>query len=140
MKTKILFLISLLTTILSACSASVSADDPLDGTSWELVALGKQPALEGTTITISFEDGLARGSSGCNSYGGAYQVEGEKIKFQEFESSLMDCLNPTSVMEQETDYLQSLAKAQSFEISDSRLLIYWSENSVLTFRPNKQDN
>ncbi len=140
MKDKLLLLTLLTVILLSACSAVALSADPLDGTSWELFAISKHLPLEGTTITISFEDGRASGSSGCNSYGGAYQVNGSKVKFQELESTVMACLEPSGVMEQETAYLQSLGKAQRFELTDGQLLIYWSEHEALTFVPVEQDS
>ena len=82
MKTKIVSLAFLLI-MLTACSAFPSAADPLDGTSWELYAYRKSRPVEGTTLTIKFEDGQVSGSAGCNSFGGSYQVNGEKIAFGE---------------------------------------------------------
>ena len=118
--------------MLAACGGTGS--DPLNNTSWELAALGEQSPLAGTTISLSFEDGLARGTSGCNSYGGAYQVNGDKIEFQEFEATLMACLD-TGVMEQETAYLRSLGEAQRFELSEGQLQIFGPDGEALTFVP-----
>jgi heat shock protein HslJ len=143
MKIKLIYLIASLAILLSACASadSISPDGTplestsLDGTSWELFAISKHRPIEGTNITLSFEDGLARGSSGCNTYGSAYQVNGDQIEFQEFESTLMDCVEPTGVMEQEIDYLDSLGYAQRFEIVDGQLLIHWSDHEAFTFIP-----
>jgi len=118
--------------MLAACGGT--GGDPLNNTSWELAAIGEQSPLAGTTITLSFEDGLAGGTSGCNSYGGAYQVNGDKIEFQEFEATLMACLD-TGVMEQETAYLGTLGEAQRFEMSEGQLQIYGSGGEALTFIP-----
>ena len=134
MKTKRIFIISLLTVFLSACGAFPSASDPLDGTSWELVAIAEQPPLEGTTVTLSFEDGLASGTSGCNSYGGPYRANGDEIDFQEFEATLMACLD-TGVMEQETVYLRTLGEAERFELTNGQLQIYGSDGEALTYIP-----
>ena len=135
MKHKLFVLISLAALFLSACGASPLASDPLNGTSWELFAISKHSPLDGTTVTLSFEDGQARGSSGCNSYGGAYQLKGKEVKFQDLEATVMACLEPAGVMEQESTYLGSLGQAQRFELSDGQLLIYWSEHEALTFVP-----
>lgn len=140
MNTKIISLISLLAILLSACGAFLNADDPLDGTSWELVSFGEQLPIAGTTITLSFEDGLARGTSGCNSYGSAYQVNGEEIEFQEFESTVMDCLEPSGVMEQESAYLGALGEAQGFDMTEGQLKIFGSDGETLTFSPVRQDS
>ncbi len=118
--------------MLVACGGT--GGDPLNDTSWELAAIGKQSPLVGTTITLSFEDGLASGTSGCNSYGSAYQVNGDEIEFQEFEATLMACLD-TGVMEQETTYLGTLGEAQRFELTESQLQIFGSDDTALTFVP-----
>jgi heat shock protein HslJ len=47
----------------------------------------------------------------------------------------MDCVEPTGVMEQEIDYLDSLGYAQRFEIVDGQLLIHWSDHEAFTFIP-----
>ena len=114
MKLKLLTLITILTIVLSACTGVDS--DPLDGTSWMLIWLGKESLVPPTSISLTFEDGQASGNSGCNSYGGGYQVNGDKINFQELESTLMACIDPSGVMEQESAYLMFLGEAQRFEI------------------------
>lgn len=64
--------------LLAGCSA-LPTMDPLDDTSWELYAYRKSRPIEGSTLTISFEDGQIHGSAGCNSYGDSYKVDGGKI-------------------------------------------------------------
>jgi len=140
MKIKMFALLFLAAILLSACGFFPTTNDSLDGTSWELVSIGERPPLAGTTITLSFEDGLARGSSGCNSYGGAYQINGEQIEFQEFEATVMACLDPAGVMEQEQIYLQYLGEAQRFEMTNGQLQIYGSESETLTFVPFEQES
>lgn len=135
MNSKIIYVLCILTILLSACGAFPTTSDSLDGTSWELVAIGEQPPLAGTTITLYFEDGQVRGSSGCNLFGGAYRASGEQIEFQEFEATVMACLEPSGVMEQESAYLETLGEAQRFEIVDGQLHIFGSEGEALTFAP-----
>ena len=132
MKLKTLTIITLLTILLSACGSM--GGDPLEGTSWELFAIGKHPPIEGSHITITFEDGRVTGNSGCNSYGSEYQVNGNKIEFGIFESTLMACVD-TAMMEQESTFMQMLGKAQRFEMVDGQLQIFWSAHEALTFVP-----
>ena len=75
--------------LLTGCSAFPVAADPLDGTSWELYAYRKTRPIEGSTLTISFENGQVSGTSGCNSYGGSYEVHGEKLTVDEVFATLM---------------------------------------------------
>ena len=51
----------------------------LTETGWQLVSLGPAGAetrvVAGTTVTAKFgQDGRVGGSTGCNNYGGAYEV------------------------------------------------------------------
>jgi heat shock protein HslJ len=120
--------------LFAGCSA-LPTTDPLDGTSWELYAYRKSRPIEGSTLTISFEDGQIHGSAGCNSYGGSYEVDGGKITISEIFSTLMACPEPEGLMEQETMFLQFLGNAQRFEIVDGQLQIFWSDHEALTFVP-----
>ena len=97
-------------------------------------SIGKYSPTPGSTLTIHFEDSHASGSAGCNSYGGGYQVNGNQIKFEQIESTVMACADP-SLMEQETIFMQSLGEAQSFEIVEGQLQIYRSDGEALTFVP-----
>ncbi len=120
--------------MLTACSAVPASIDSLDGTSWELYAISKHFPIEGSTITIAFEDGHVSGSAGCNSYSGEYQVDGKRIEFGMLASTLMACVDP-AMMEQETMFLQFLGNAQRFELVDGQLQIFWSDHEALTFVP-----
>ncbi len=134
MKRKLFVLITLTAILLSACGGIGS--DPLNGTSWELYAFGKTFPIAGRAITISFEDGQVSGSGGCNSFGGEYQVSGDKIEFGMLMSTLMACADP-AMMEQETAFMQFLGDAQRFEALDGQLRIYRSEGEALTFVPTE---
>ena len=118
--------------LLAGCSAFPTAD-PLAGTSWELYAYQKNRPIEGSTLTISFEDGQIHGSAGCNSYGGSYEVNGGKITVSEIFATLMACPEPEGLMEQETMFLQFLGNAQRYEIVDGQLRIFGSDHEALTF-------
>jgi heat shock protein HslJ len=119
--------------LLTSCSAFPAASDSLNGTSWELYAISKHRPIEGSNITIVFEDGQVSGSSGCNSYGGDYKVSGKKIEFGMLMSTLMACDEP--IMDQESDFLQMLGNAHRFELVDGQLQVFWSDHEALTFIP-----
>jgi putative lipoprotein len=124
---------------LAACSASgQTAADPLESTSWELVSFGGTPVMEGTTVTASFADGQVTGEGGCNSYGGSYQVDGENIEFNEVVMTMMACMEPEGVMDQETAVMAYLNDAQTFEIdADGQLHIYRADGEGLVFAPGE---
>ena len=121
---------------LAACQrADSAASDPLDGTSWVLMAYRKTSPISGTTITATFEDGQVRGSAGCNSYSGSYQVSGDTITVGAVAITEMACLEPEGVMEQELLFVEFLTDAQTFRLADGQLQTFRSDGEALTFVP-----
>lgn len=133
MKQTLLILV-LITMLLSACSALSPNTDPLAGSSWQLSALGEKNPVAGATVTLEFIDGQAGGTAGCNSYGGAYEVDGDKIAFREVVSTLMACAD-AAVMDQEAEFLGSLNEVERFELAEGRLQLFRSGGEALTFVP-----
>jgi heat shock protein HslJ len=118
--------------LLVACGGT--GGDPLNGTTWELYSMGQYSPIPGSRITLQFEDGQVSGNGGCNSYGGEYQVNGDKIEIGMLMSTLMACVDP-AMMEQETIFMGVLGNAQSFDIVDGQLQISGSDGETLTFVP-----
>jgi len=135
MKRKLLILLTLIAFLLSACGSF--GTDSLNGTGWKLVAMGDSTPVSGATLTITFENGQVSGHSGCNSYGGTYQVHGDKLEFGQMMSTLMACAD-ASMMEQESTFMRFLGDAQRFEIVDGQLNIYRSDGGALIFVSAKQ--
>jgi heat shock protein HslJ len=133
-----LFLVNILlgaTMLLTACSASPNTKPalPLDKTKWVLQSYGQPENLKsaltsvGTMkdieITAVFDKakGQVTGSSGLNTYGGSYQLDGNKLSVSNVTRTLIG--GPQPLMDQENEFFPLLAAAQSFQISDSRLQI-----------------
>jgi heat shock protein HslJ len=134
-KRKMLILGILCITLLSACGIpNPFGNDPLDGTSWELVSIGENPPVKKSHITISFENGQVRGNSGCNTYGGEYKVRGDRIEFGVLETTLMACADP-ALMELESMFTRFLGETEQFEIVDEQLRVYNAEGEALIFIP-----
>jgi len=128
-------LVGILILSLTACGGGNSAsDDPLDGTSWELMAYRKTRPISGTTITATFEDGKVSGSAGCNSYSGSYQVYGDnRIAIGPTAITEMACMEPEGVMEQEMTFIEFLTGAQTFQLTDEQLQLFRADGEALTF-------
>jgi heat shock protein HslJ len=121
---------------LAACrGADSAASDPLDGTSWVLTAYRKTRPIPETTITATFEDGQVRGSAGCNSYGGSYQVSGDAITVGAIAITEMACLEPEGAMDQELVFVEFLTDAQTFRFADGQLQVLRPDGEALTFVP-----
>jgi heat shock protein HslJ len=133
---KALTLILTVTTVLvlAACAGILPGSaDPLEGTSWALVTLGGAGLIPGTEITLNFEKGEVRGSAGCNTYGGGYRLDGDKITMTDLYNTEMACMDPPGVMDQEMEYLALLRDALSFQVEGSQLSIEASSGEVLVF-------
>jgi heat shock protein HslJ len=122
--------------MLTACGGETTKpENPLTGTSWRLLYYRKSTVMEGTEITATFEDGQVKGMAGCNSYFGAYQVQGQRLTVGQVGVTEMFCMEPEGLMEQEAFYLETLGDAQRYEFTDGRLMIFRSDGEALTFEP-----
>jgi heat shock protein HslJ len=120
--------------LLAGCAGSPTAGNALDlSGEWGLTSLnGKQP-IEGSTVTITFEDGQAGGRA-CNSYGGEYTLEGSAIQFGSLVQTEMACMEPEGVMEQETEYMHTLSQAASLnQTGDTLEVLNAAGDVVLVF-------
>jgi heat shock protein HslJ len=110
----------------------------LAGSDWRLVSMGRVGAeasvVSGTTVTLKFgNDGRVNGSGGCNTYGGAYQVQGDTVRFSQIFSTRRACVD-SNASRQESEYLRALEVANRFRLSSQRLSIYYDRGrSVLEF-------
>ncbi len=137
-KRNMLVLAAMLLMMVGGCvNSDTPSGDILDGTSWTLYAYRKTLPIEGTTITANFKDGEVRGSAGCNSYFGSYQVDGSRIQIGDLAMTLMACPAPDGVMEQEQYITQFLQDAQTLRMSEGRLFIMRSDGEALTFEPQE---
>jgi heat shock protein HslJ len=86
-----------------------------EGTEWALKFQDQNEqaaaVIIGTTITATFDGGRVSGSSGCNTYQGAYTLDGETLSITDLAVTEMACDTPEGVMDQEQLYLANLASA-----------------------------
>jgi heat shock protein HslJ len=130
----------LLATLLAACAPTVtpaspdatatpSSENALEGTEWVLTSLRGKPLLEGTHITLSFEDKWLSGFAGCNAYGGGpdsggYAVADDgTLTLPQLAITVMACPSPEGVMEQEQAYVEALRSTASYRLADGHLEI-----------------
>jgi heat shock protein HslJ len=100
MNLKTTFLIALVLLVIVACSP---AKLDISG-EWKLVSYGAAanptPAIPNVDTSINFDlNGHLNGNVGCNSFGGNYEIRGEKITFNSIRSTMMYC-EETSAQEQ----------------------------------------
>jgi heat shock protein HslJ len=124
--------------LLAACGPfGGSSQDELVGQVWTLTALMGEPPLPVTTITAEFgqdgapSDGRVGGSSGCNTYSGPYEANGNKLSFgQPMASTMMAC--EPAVMAQEQAYMKALGSVVGFEIKDGTLTLCDAGKTAVT--------
>jgi heat shock protein HslJ len=135
MKTqKYIQLALLLVILLSACSGNEPEIEALlHGKTWVLSTYNDTPPIAGRRPTMEFSGDQVSGTTGCNHYGGTYQIEEDSIRFEEIFSTEMACLEPDGLMDQERIYLDLLRVADQFELADGVLTFYTESNPILVF-------
>lgn len=129
----------ILTIGLSAC-ANLTQNNPLEGTSWRLVSYGGIAPLPDTKPTLEFETIQVGGNASCNSFGGQYGVRGDTVIFEGLTMTLMACLAPEGIMEQENAYMQMLGGEMQFEITDGQLILTNQQGEILVFEQTGSEN
>ena len=80
--------------------AVTATGDEIDGSSWTLehfMADGAEvDVIDGTTVSISFDEGGVAGSGGCNNFAGSYESDGDSISFGNLISTQQFCDEPTA--------------------------------------------
>ena len=79
--------------------------------------------LGGVTMTAEFQDGTVSGTTGCNSYNGPYEIDGQNITIGPLSSTLAACPTP-ELDKQQTDYLAALELARTFQVTGDRLDLF----------------
>jgi len=111
----------------------------IEDINWFLRSYGEQNSLkeiiEGSEITAWFdsEKSQVSGSTGCNIYGGSYQIVGNLLSFSEIYFTEMACILPEGIMQQEQEFLTLLSSAQSYQADDTTLTIFCSSGQELYF-------
>lgn len=107
----------------------------LEGKTWTLTAFNDGQNLvsvqRDTKLYADFKDGNISGSGGCNSYSGAFRQNGRELTFGPLASTEMYCGEPAGLMEQETAYLNALARVARYNINGNRLTLFDADGRVM---------
>jgi len=121
-------------------NGGINQELTLEDTKWVLQSYGESGNLKDilvdTEITAEFvsSEGTLKGSAGCNSYFGSYEVEGSQLSIPgPIGATEMYCVGPEGVMDQEQEYLALLQLVESYEINGDELRINCG-NQVLIFK------
>jgi len=112
------------------------ADTSQEGITWALTTFIEgetaTPVLAETEITVTFEDGTASGSAGCNTYSAAYTF-GSFFTFEVPAATEMACSDPAGVMEQEQRYLGFLEDVTVYRINGNQLRLETGDGRAWVF-------
>lgn len=75
--------------------------------------------LEEKSITLSFEAGAVSGNAGCNTFRGAYVVDGRSVKIGPLATTRKAC--PEPLMKQEREFLAALESAVEWAVEGEAL-------------------
>jgi heat shock protein HslJ len=113
-------------------------DAALEGTPWALTTFVNGEAasslISGTAITLLLEDGTARGSAGCNDYGGEYTLEPGLLQIPQLDITEQLCPEPPGIMEQEAQYVGILKDVTTWEIDGQQLVLSTDDDRGLVFQ------
>ncbi len=81
-----------------------------------------------TEIRITFSGNQINGFGGCNSFGGSFEIDGERLSLGPFRATRRACLDPAA-MSQETRFFEALQSVSKIglEPSGDLVLSYESE-------------
>lgn len=119
------------------------AASALLNTRWKLASITENgsdtPIPASLAMTLEFQtEGQVAGSGGCNSFGGQYAVEGDRLVFSQLVSTMMACTDE-NLMQLEGRYLKALNASGTFELADRSLTIQFDDGAgALHFVPQDQ--
>ena len=110
---------------LAACGSDTPNPELLKGATF----VSAQP---GTDITITFDPTEMRVSGQVvNLYNGGYSVDGDKIAFEGFASTMM--MGEKEAMETEQEYFQFMPTVQTYELADGKLTLIAADGKEIIF-------
>ena len=115
--------------------AAASPEAPLEGTEWRLVEMPgapDPPAGARATLLLEHGGGTVRGSTGCNSFDGAWEIAGTRLSLGLGALGTAAC--PEALARLEADYLEALRRAGSYRLRGDTLELLGAEGVVARFR------
>ena len=103
----------------------------LEKYNWNLIQLnGSSDHLNGAHIIFDFSENRVAGSTGCNRFGGPFEITGDKISFGALFTTKMACLNDNK----EREFLALLnTEDLRFDIAEQTLNFYSGDELIAIF-------
>ena len=138
MKKQTLFLIAIISLFVVSCSTnSMAKSDKMYSNAWELEYItGPRITFQGLfpdmKPKIQFTKGskMITGNSGCNGYATKFNLNGDKISFEQPEmSTMMYCGDG------ETVFRKTMSQVDNYRITDGKLEFLMGELVMMRFKP-----
>ena len=118
----------------------MAPEPKLEGVTWKVTGFnnGRQAVvgtLSGTKLTLSFQDGMVQGHSGCNTFRATFRRDGDHLVIGPTAATRMTCAGD-GVMQQEREFLAALETATLWTVQDGMLDMHRADGErVLTANP-----
>jgi heat shock protein HslJ/membrane-bound inhibitor of C-type lysozyme len=101
----------------------------LQGQEWVVEDIGGGGIIDRSRVTLNFgPEGRIWGRASCNSYHGGYTLTGESLTLSPSATTMMACA--PSLMDQETRFLDLIARVQRFELDPTGALILHTHDGL----------
>jgi putative lipoprotein len=121
-------------TLMGCATVQAETDnESLTGITWLAEDINGKGVIDMLQTTLEFaDDGKIGGNGGCNRYFGSATITGQDIEIGPLGATRMMC--PESIMNQEMDFMQALAKVTRWEMRNGLLYMFAdSDKAVLRF-------
>jgi heat shock protein HslJ len=112
----------------------------LEDKKWVLTSIAGKPTPKiekDAFLVFDKQRGSAGGNSGCNSFGGSYKTDADKISFTEIIQTFIACEDERGGVERQ--FLGGLQKANRFEIKAGTLNLFEGDRPLLTFEAREKN-
>lgn len=129
-KARFWLLLVLAAAVLAGACGGDDDGPPLEGTEWAL-ASGVDVPGDADPPTLLLEEGNASGFGGCNTFTGAYELDGDSISIGPLAGTLMAC--ELQKMAVEGAYMPALEAADAWSIDGDELVLSSGGEETLRF-------
>ena len=105
----------------STGETTAMAEFDLVGTHWWVEDIGGGGVIDASHTTIGFVgEGRVAGDTGCNRYTGAFEVDGQSLRFGPLAGTRRACA--PALMDQESRFYQAITRVARWEVAGTGLL------------------
>lgn len=128
-----------------AVMTAAGEENPLATTTWTLVSYrddsgNQHAAIESAPSTLAFgDDGFVTGNTGCNSFRGSYELDGDRLSVASTVTTRAGCVPPEATR-QERAVLSGLAATMRYVVGEGELaLLDGRGGRLLVYAPASMD-